>query len=325
MTPVIETSGLTKRYREVPAVDHLDLTVFPGEIFGLLGPNGAGKTTTILMLLGLTEPSQGMARVLGYDPAREALAVKRRVGYLPENVGFYDDLTGRENLTYTARLNRMEPKAAAERISMLLDRVGLTAAADRRVREFSRGMRQRLGIADALVKEPQVLILDEPTLAIDPKGVQEVLELISSLARDEGLTVLISSHLLYQIQQICHRVGIFVRGRLVAQGPISNLAQQALAHRALVLEVQTDASASGPASRPADGPQVETLLRGLPGVEAVEKQGEYWLVHCRPGSDPRTQLVRELTARGVGLLHLRARGQSLDDIYREYFQGGETR
>ncbi len=314
-SPVIETNDLTKKYGNLLAVDHLNLTIFPGEIFGLLGPNGAGKSTTILMLLGLTEPSGGTARVLGFNPAREALAVKRLVGYLPENVGFYDDLTAWENLAYTARLNRVEPKAAAERIQELLEKVGLGGHATRRVREFSRGMRQRLGIADALVKNPRVLILDEPTLAIDPQGVQEVLELISRLAAEEGLTVLISSHLLYQIQQICHRVGIFVRGRLIAQGPISDLGRQAPSQRPLTIEVLTE---------PRDV-SITGILRGVEGVEEVESQGEYVLVHCSQGRDPRPQIARELTARGIGLLHLRARGMGLDDVYREYFQGGENR
>ncbi|MBC7340011.1 MAG: ABC transporter ATP-binding protein [Firmicutes bacterium] len=218
---IVTMRGLTKRYGELVAVDHLDLDIYEGEVFGLLGPNGAGKTTTILMLLGLTEPSEGTVRVAGHDPTREPLAVKRLAGYLPDNVGFYEDMTGRENLRYTARLNRLPPAPAEERIAALLDSVGLGGDADRPVREYSRGMRQRLGLADALVKDPRLLILDEPTLGIDPEGVREVLALIVRLAREEKRTVLISSHLLHQIQEICDRVGIFVRGRLVDPGPIS--------------------------------------------------------------------------------------------------------
>lgn len=314
-TEIIVTRGLTKRYGNLVAVDHLDLTIRRGEIFGLLGPNGAGKTTTILMLLGLTEPAEGTAQVAGHDPTREPLAVKRQVGYLPENVGFYEDLTARENLAYTARLNGIGEAEARKRLEELLERVGLAAAADRRVREFSRGMRQRLGIADALVKNPRLLILDEPTLGIDPEGVREVLALITGLANEEGLTVLISSHLLYQIQEICHRVGIFVGGRLIAAGPITELGRQILANEPLTLELQAEPG----------GEPLWNLLRETEGVEKVIPSGELTLIRCLPGHDPRPQLAGKLITRGMSLLHLRARGLSLDDIYRRYFQGGDGR
>lgn len=218
---IVSLRGLTKKYGNLVAVDHLDLDICRGEVFGLLGPNGAGKTTTILMLLGLTEPTEGTVRVAGHDPAREPLAVKAMVGYLPDNVGFYEDMTGRENLRYTARLNHIPLPEAERQIARLLETVGLGDVGDRAVREYSRGMRQRLGMADALVKDPRLLILDEPTLGIDPEGVQEVLALIVRLAREEKRTVLISSHLLYQMQEICDRVAIFVRGRLVDPGPVS--------------------------------------------------------------------------------------------------------
>jgi len=224
---LIEASGLTKRYGTFTAVNKLNLRVRRGEIFGLLGPNGAGKTTTILMLLGLTEPSGGTARVLGMDPARHPLEVKRRVGYLPDAVGFYDRLTARENLRYTARLNGMDATAAMPLIDELLTQVGLADAVDQAAGTFSRGMRQRLGIADALVKDPAVLILDEPTMAIDPSGVAEILELIVRLVRDRELGVLLSSHLLAQAEGICDRVGIFLGGRMIAEGTVAELARRA--------------------------------------------------------------------------------------------------
>lgn len=176
--PLVETVELTKSYGDIVAVDRLSLRVLPGEIYGLLGPNGAGKTTTILMLLGLTTPTSGSARVLGLDPAHRALDVKRRVGYLPDAVGFYQRLTGRENLRYTAELNGIPMERADGVIDDLLGQVGLADAADRPTAGYSRGMLQRLGIADALVKDPAVLILDEPTTSIDPAGVVELLALI---------------------------------------------------------------------------------------------------------------------------------------------------
>ncbi len=225
--PLVETIDLTKRYGQIVAVDGLTMKVMPGEIYGLLGPNGAGKTTMILMLLGLTEPTSGTARVIGLDPARNALEVKRRVGYLPDAVGFYGRLTGRENLRYTAELNGIPRDEAEPLIAELLERVGLTHAADRPAGGYSRGMLQRLGIADALVKDPAVLILDEPTTAIDPAGVQELLALIRALVAERGVGVLLSSHLLAQVERLCDRVGIFWKGRLLAEGTVADLAAQA--------------------------------------------------------------------------------------------------
>lgn len=223
----VEARHLTRRYGDFTAVDDLTFHVSAGEIYGLLGPNGAGKTTTILMLLGLSEPTEGDARVLGLDPARAPLEVKRRVGYLPDSVGFYPRLTGRENLEYTARLNGIGLTDAKARIDRLLGDVGLTDAADRPTDTYSRGMLQRLGLADALVKEPAVLILDEPTASIDPAGVAELLELIRGLVDSEGLAVLLSSHLLSQVEQLCDRVGIFSHGRLIAEGGLAELADRA--------------------------------------------------------------------------------------------------
>jgi ABC-2 type transport system ATP-binding protein len=225
--PLVETRELTKRYGDVVAVDHLSLAVRGGEIYGLLGPNGAGKTTTILMLLGLAEPSSGEARVLGLDPARQPLEVKRRVGYLPDSVGFYGRLTGRENLRYTARLNGIGAAEAEPVIAELLTHVGLDEAGDRATDTYSRGMLQRLGIADALVKSPEILILDEPTTAIDPTGVADLLVLIRRLVADRGIGVLLSSHLLEQVERLCDRVGIFSRGRLLAEGTVAELSRRA--------------------------------------------------------------------------------------------------
>jgi ABC-2 type transport system ATP-binding protein len=179
------------------------------------------------MLLGLAEPTSGEARVLGLDPARQPLEVKRHVGYLPDSVGFYGRMSGRENLRYTARLNGIRETDAEATITELLEQVGLDEAGDRLVDTYSRGMLQRLGIADALVKEPDVLILDEPTTAIDPTGVAELLTLIRGLVAERGIGVLLSSHLLEQVERLCDRIGIFSRGRLVAEGTMAELSQRA--------------------------------------------------------------------------------------------------
>ena len=225
---VIETEGLTKVYGSQVAVNSLTMTIAEGEIFGFLGPNGAGKTTTILMLLGLTEPTSGKARVCGFDPARDPIRVKEAVGYLPENVGFYDDMDAKENLRFVARLNRIPDKISAARIDALLDTVGLEDEATKKVRAFSKGMRQRLGIAEVLVKEPKIVFLDEPTVGLDPDGTNRMLDMVHSLSRDKGITVFLSSHLLDQVQRVCDRVGIMIKGNLVAAGRMEELAREKL-------------------------------------------------------------------------------------------------
>lgn len=225
---IIESEGLTKRYGHQTAVNNLTLQIHEGEIFGCLGPNGAGKTTILLMFLGLTEPTSGKATVVGFDPTREPLRVKEKVGYLPENVGFYDDMDARENLRYVARLNRIPDKVSAQRIEAWLKEVNLFEEAEKKVGTYSKGMRQRLGIAEVMIKEPRLLFLDEPTIGLDPDGTNRMLDLIRSLSREKQITVFLSSHLLDQVQRICDRVGIMIKGNLVAMGPIEELAKQKL-------------------------------------------------------------------------------------------------
>ncbi|HHY60343.1 MAG TPA: ABC transporter ATP-binding protein [Clostridia bacterium] len=304
---IIRTENLTKCYGTLKAVDGLNLEIRQGEVFGLLGPNGAGKTTTILMLLGLTEPTEGKAWIRGHDCTREPLAVKRFVSYLPDNVGFYEDMTGRENLRFTGQLNGLGGEELEKRIDDLAQRVGLAEAIDRKVGTYSRGMRQRLGIADVLVKDPAVVILDEPTLGIDPQGIEELLQLIKALSVQDGRTVLVSSHLLHQMQKICDRVGIFVRGKLLAAGPIDTLWEQVSGQgRWLELKVEPD------------GKEVEETLRGLAGVETVKREGTMYLLQL--SRDLRRELVSRLVEGGYTILHLRMRQGDLDDIYRLYFQ-----
>jgi len=228
MSMVIELRDVTKQYGSQTAVNRLSLEVRQGEIFGFLGPNGAGKTTTILMLLGLSEPTSGSVQVCGFNPAREPLQVKRVVGYLPENVGFYDDMTAAQNLAYVGRLNGIPEATIPRRVDEMLDQVGLLGESRKRVGAYSRGMRQRLGIAEVLMKDPKVIFLDEPTLGLDPDGTVKMLALIQSLGRDKGMTVFFSSHLLDQVQRISDRVGIMLQGKLVAVGPIQELGTQKL-------------------------------------------------------------------------------------------------
>jgi ABC-2 type transport system ATP-binding protein len=222
---IIQTTGLTKRYDHQMAVDHLNFQVVEGEIFGFLGPNGAGKTTTLLMLLGLSRPTEGTALVCGLDPERKAMEVKRIVGYLPENVGFYGDMDAAQSLHYIADLSGISRSEAESRIREVLKLVGLSEDARKKTSAFSRGMKQRLGIAEVLLKDPKVLFLDEPTLGLDPDGAARLIELIQSLNQERKITVLLSSHHLQQVQKISHRVGIMIKGRMVAEGSIEALAR----------------------------------------------------------------------------------------------------
>jgi ABC-2 type transport system ATP-binding protein len=308
MSPaLIEAEGLTKRYGTFTAVDSLDLELQEGEIYGFLGPNGSGKTTTILMVLGLTEPSGGSVRVAGHDPAREPLAVKRMVGYLPESVGFYGDLTGRENLLYTARLNSIPRERADSLVRETLDLVELGGAVDQPVSQYSRGMRQRLGLADVLIKEPKLVILDDPTLGLDPAGIEWLLRLIQEMSRERQITIFLSSHQLHEVQRICHRVGIMSHGKLVLQGSVHELvAQQDSDGYRVGLEVL--------------GAEAELVkaLEALPGVTGVQRTGSQ--VVLTSSQDVRSQAARTVIAEGGELLEIRSRNQTLEEIYLRYFQ-----
>jgi len=223
---IIETTNLTKHYGHQTAVDSLTFKVKEGEVFGFLGPNGAGKTTTLLMLLGLSRPSEGSAQICGLDPERNAREVKRIVGYLPENVGFYEDLDAIQSLEYIADLNGLNGDQFRDKILDALKEVGLSEDLEKKLGAYSRGMKQRLGIAEVLIKEPKVMFLDEPTLGLDPDGALKMIELIHSLNRDKNITVLLSSHHLHQVQKISNRVGIMIRGKMVAEGSIDDLAKE---------------------------------------------------------------------------------------------------
>ena len=226
--PIIEMKDLSKVYNHHKAVDQVSFHIEEGEVFGFLGPNGAGKTTTLLMLMGLTRPTGGWARVCGLDPVRQAKEVKTQVGYLPENVGFYGDLDAVQCLEYIADLNGLARSEAGDKIRDVLEVVGLKETVGKKVGTFSRGMRQRLGVAEVLLKDPKVMFLDEPTLGLDPDGAIRLMNLIQSLNQERKMTVLLSSHNLYQVQKISHRVGIMIGGKMVAEGSIKSLGKEKL-------------------------------------------------------------------------------------------------
>lgn len=305
---VIETRNLVKQYGTKTAVNQLNLSIQKGEVFGLLGPNGAGKTTTILMLLGLTEPTAGEAIIQGKNCTRDPIGVKSMVGYMPDNVGFYRDMTGRQNLRFTGQLNGLSGSALELRIDELLRRVGMEEAADQKTGTYSRGMRQRLGIADVLMKDPEIIIMDEPTLGIDPEGMRELLELMQKLSKEDGRTLLISSHQLYQIQQICDRVGIFVNGELIACGAIDELAKQVQEANYYSLELKIT---------PCDDKALKEIC-SQPGVIKIDKEGDTFIV--RSSTDIRRPMTAYLGEHGYTILHMHQRGGDLDEIYHLYFE-----
>lgn len=304
---LVEAEGLVKAYGDFRAVDGLDLHLAEGEVYGFLGPNGSGKSTTILMMLGLTEPTAGLIRVVGHDPTREPLDVKRLVGYLPESVGFYADLSGRENLMYTANLNRINRDDARMRIDELLDMVELTEARDQVTGQYSRGMRQRLGLADVLLKRPKVIILDDPTLGLDPAGIQWLLGLIEELTSTQGISVFLSSHQLHEVQRICHRVGIMSHGKLVLEGTVAELTEQ------------TDASGFGLLLEVAGGDEsLLTTLSALPGVTSCQRTGAK--IAIEGTQDVRAQATSAVVHAGAELLAASAENRTLEEIYLRYFQ-----
>jgi ABC-2 type transport system ATP-binding protein len=302
---VLEAENLTKRYGGTAVVKGISFSVARGEIFGLLGPNGAGKTTTILMLLGLSEMSSGRARVLGHDPVREPLKVKRRVGYMPDQIGFYDYLTAADNLHYTGRLIGLEREEREEKIKSVLAHVGLSDVTDKRVETFSRGMRQRLGLAEILMKDAQIAILDEPTSGLDPQATVELLDIIRDL-KHQDVSVLLSSHLLDRVQSVCDRVALFNEGQIVLIGTVSELGRQVLGGG---FNVEVEAQGQGLAER----------LALVPGVGKVETVAPDRL-RLLADRDVRPEAAAAVVGAGGRLLRLSVEEPSLEAIYTRYFQ-----
>lgn len=306
---IIQLKGLTKCYGPQKAVDDLNLDIYKGEIFGLLGPNGAGKTTTILMMLGLTDPTSGAAFVCSYNATNNPIAVKKKVGYMPDSLGFYDHMTALENLMYIARLNGIAENEVIKRTEEIMEIVGLSSALNKKTSTFSRGMKQRLGLAEVLIKQPEVIILDEPTLGIDPSGVREFLTLIKRLSKEQQLTVLLSSHHLHHVQQVCDRVGIFVKGKLLAQGNINTLSGALFGNDGYTVSIR--------------------LAEVIP--QALEKELEQWksikqitvnkmTIDFVCVQDITPALVRFFVEKGCDILGVHQKDYGLDEIYQKYFE-----
>ena len=310
INPIIELKGLSKRYHDKIVVDSLSLEINKGEVFGLLGPNGAGKTTTILMMMGLCEPSAGKSLVCGYDSSIHALEVKKKVGYMPDNMGFYEGMSAIDNLMLIGELNGLSSIEAHKKGCELLEVVGLGNNVTQRVGTFSRGMKQRLGLADVLMKNPEVIILDEPTLGIDPSGVRDFLKLIKDLSSQKNITVLLSSHHLHHVQEVCDRVGIFVNGQLLACGEINSLAQRIFnkqGYSTIIELAKGERSAN----------QLKNILEELDGVVEVEVNNNQLEVTTK--ENQTAHIVRFVVERGYDVIGINRKSYGLDDVYMAYF------
>ncbi|SIT25752.1 ABC-2 type transport system ATP-binding protein [Filimonas lacunae] len=312
---IIELDSVTKCYGSLKAVDNLSLRIHKGEIFGLLGPNGAGKTTTILMMLGLTEPTAGHVRVCGYNATTQPIAVKKKVGYMPDSVGFYDGMSALENLVYIGRLNGVPENEVESRAREVMEQVGLGNDMYKKTAAYSRGMKQRLGLADVLIKQPDVIILDEPTLGIDPTGIRDFLQLIKQLSLQQGLTVLLSSHHLHHVQQVCDRVGIFVNGKMLAEGNIDTLSGNLFNREGYTTTITLEEVV-------ADATVLDAELKHLDAVKQVLITDKQLSFTCSRDITPA--LVRRMVEKGYGITGVHKKEYGLDDIYQKYFENNLT-
>ena len=307
MENVVETSELTKIYgsgREaVTAVDHVNLQIEKGTISGILGPNGAGKTTLIMMLTGLVIPTSGSATVFGHDILKDSVQIRRKVGLLPEGLGFYDRLTAKQNLDYIAELNDIRGPERTERVDQALNAVALEEFQDRKAGAYSRGMTQRLGIAQALIKDPELLILDEPTAGVDPAGARVFKELVSTLNNERGKTVIMCTHLLHEVGPLCTHVAIMNRGKFGTTGRVDEIVKKMLEEEGYRIMVEVTGDIHSFAAQ----------LKSLAGIIDLEvRDGN---VSIRAATDVRAQITKLAATIGVEILSIRRSEPSLEDIF----------
>ena len=308
---MLEVRALTKTFGAVEAVRGISFTVRRGEIVGFLGPNGAGKTTTMRILAGIFPPTSGEVRIAGRDPAREPLACRRAVGYFPEYAPFYPDLRVGGYLRFVARMKRIPRAERARAVAEVLASCGLESVAGRRVGTLSKGYRQRVGLAQALCGNPPVLILDEPTIGLDPGQVVEIRDLVRALRGDR--TVFFSSHILSEVQALCERVIVIARGRLVGEGTPSELGARLGRRQRVVLRVE------GPAD------DVAMALAALPGVDRVEREGGGFVLEGPAETDAARAAGEAMQRRGWPIRELRAETPDLEDIFLQLVAEGEGR
>lgn len=305
---LVISKNLTKKYNEHPVVNDFNLTIKKGEIFGLLGPNGAGKSTIILMTMGLTEPTSGSISVAGFNSTREPLKVKKITGYLPERVGFYEDMTARANLAYTAELNNFPYREIPKKIDEVLKIVDLFKNKNNLVKTFSKGMRQRLGIADVLIKDPQLIIFDEPTEGLDVKVANQILQTILDLNKQKNITFLVSSHQLNLIQRICPRVGILSKGKLISEGSVENLGRNLFGGGKYRIDLELERTPA----------EIIEKLKKLDKVVNVTRNENQLQVIC--DKDIRQDISKLITGEGILLTRMDMKQDALEEIYLKYFK-----
>jgi ABC-2 type transport system ATP-binding protein len=306
--PAIETTDLTKRYGSLTAVNRLNLKVERNSIHGFLGPNGAGKTTTIKMLVGLLRPDEGTVRVLGQEVRGDRPQARERVGYMPELPKFPKHLRGYELLDLYGRMYGMTEQGRREQIPKLLETVGLKGRERDPIGKYSKGMQQRIGIAQALLNEPELVILDEPSLGLDPVGMVEVRELMKGIAK-EGTTVFVSSHLLFEVEQTCGSVTIIHRGVSLVSDTLQNVS--GMLHGPATMRVEV--------AKPSE--DVIEGLRRLPFVSRVSRDGSALAIELKTGDDVRSEVSQEITKRGGVIVSMSMKGQSLEDVFLQLITG----
>ncbi|HWN81126.1 MAG TPA: ABC transporter ATP-binding protein [Candidatus Udaeobacter sp.] len=305
---MIEVQRLTKTYGSVRAIDEVSFTVERGQVLGFLGPNGAGKTTTMRILSGFLPPTAGTAKIAGIDVVEDSLAARRRIGYLPENVPLYPEMTVSDYLRFVAAIKRLPAARARQRLPIVLDQCGLESVARTIIHKLSKGYRQRVGIAQAMIHDPEVLILDEPTVGLDPHQIIEVRQLVKSLAGSR--TVILSTHILPEVEQVCDRVVILSRGRVIAEDTPANLTARLRGSRALRFVVRRAADSEVSAIRALPGVRAVRFAGDRPGVVAFEVEAE-------PDAELAEPLARLALERGLGLLELAPVGMSLETVFVE--------
>ena len=305
---VVETYDVTKRYGEFTAVDGVNMKVTKGEIWGFLGPNGAGKTTTVLMLMGLSVPTSGTGIVGGYDIVEQSREIRSTASILPEYSSLYGGMTAFENLDYLGRLNNIPKEEREDRIHETLEIVGMSDWLDKKYESFSRGMKQRVGIASTMMKNPQVLFLDEPTLGLDPVGTREIRELILDLKNKEGVTVVMTSHILSEVQATCDRIGIINGGKLVLNETMSNLNNVMMGAEDRSVEFKLTQVT----------PEIVHEIESIDGVKRVTQENGKLYVYGNAESD--VNVSRVIVENGSIILMMKPREYTLEEIFMKYYE-----
>jgi ABC-2 type transport system ATP-binding protein len=305
---IIETNNLTKQYGNFTAVDNLNITVCKGEVLGLLGRNGSGKTTTFLMLMGLSLPTSGTATVAGFDVVKDSKSVRTVSGLLPDGAGYYEDLTAKQNLNYIGQLNDVPRLEREKRVTELLEIVGLSKVANKKVEQFSRGMKQRLGIAEVLMKKPKIAFFDEPTIGLDPQGTKEMRDMLIKLNKEQEITIVLSSHLLHDVQQICQRVLIIRNGRLIAADTIENLSNKLSTGENLMFEFQLTT---------VDPDLIREIAR-LNGVISVNQENKK--LYVKMNSNQAREVSETITKHKSTILLMKPKEYSLEEIFLKYYE-----